>query len=189
MKKFIMGLVVGGLLAVTVPVGATAIHEKLTATVRTDYTIELNGEKLNLSNHIVTINGSSYLPVREVSNALGANIEFNSGVIIMSTENVQTEIPKPAEAPVIVKAPKDPLQFEWDLYVGAKYTSIKESLVKEKEMLAVYQNSLARIEAGELEDNPALYERMIEVITSNINSFEKELSDIETKYPQAKGVN
>lgn len=54
----------------------------------------VNGEEQNLKNKPVVINGTTNLPVREVSNALGYNITLNKGNIMLNNGTAATGSPK-----------------------------------------------------------------------------------------------
>lgn len=85
MKKVIIGFIVGALFATAGTAMAQTAIEKITASVRTDYSVEVDGKKVELSNSPLVYNGSSYLPVREVSEMLGTEVDFKDGVIKLTT--------------------------------------------------------------------------------------------------------
>ncbi|RJE88632.1 hypothetical protein D3P07_11605 [Paenibacillus sp. 1011MAR3C5] len=85
MKKIIIGFIAGVIFATAGTVMAQTAIEKITATVRTDYSVEVDGKKVELNNAPLAYNGSSYLPVREVSEMLGKEVDFKDGVIMLDT--------------------------------------------------------------------------------------------------------
>jgi len=87
LRKFIVGVVVGALLTVVVPVAAEQINKKVTATVRSDFSVELDGKKVDLKNSPLAYDGSSYLPVKEISTLLGKDVDFENGVIKIITKD------------------------------------------------------------------------------------------------------
>jgi len=89
MKKLFIGIILGALLATAVPAAAEEINKRITATVRADYTVELDGKKVELNNHPLAYDGSSYLPVREVANLLGKDVDFKDGVIKLNTPKAE----------------------------------------------------------------------------------------------------
>lgn len=88
MKKFIIGVVVGAFLATAGTAAASTIIEKVTASVRTDYTIELDGKKLKLEKAPLAYEGSAYIAVREISTVIGKEVGFDNGVIKINTRNL-----------------------------------------------------------------------------------------------------
>lgn len=85
MKKVIAGFIAGMIFATAGTALAQTAIEKITASVRTDYSVEVDGKKVELTNAPLAYNGSSYLPVREVSEMLGKEVDFKDGVIKLST--------------------------------------------------------------------------------------------------------
>lgn len=85
MKKVIIGFIAGVLFATAGTAMAKTAIEKITASVRTDYTLELDGKKVDLKNAPLAYDGASYLPVREVSEILGKDVDFKDGVIKLTT--------------------------------------------------------------------------------------------------------
>ncbi|OBR64958.1 hypothetical protein A7K91_05110 [Paenibacillus oryzae] len=81
MKKMIISFVAGAMFATAGTAAATSVIERVTASVRTDYSVELYGQKVTLINASLAYNGSSYFPVIEISELLGKKVGFDSGVI------------------------------------------------------------------------------------------------------------
>ncbi|MHA7967686.1 stalk domain-containing protein [Paenibacillus sp. CAU 1782] len=81
MKKMIIAFAAGALFATAGTAAATTVIDRVTASVRTDYSVELDGQKVALKNAPLAYNGSSYLPVKEISELLGKEVSFDSGVI------------------------------------------------------------------------------------------------------------
>lgn len=77
MKKIIVfGLICGVLLMAT----NFSVHaiERLTATIKPDVKIEINGEKLDLPEPVVTINGRTYVPFRFLmEEVMGLTVEWD----------------------------------------------------------------------------------------------------------------
>lgn len=100
MKKVIIGFIAGVIFATAGTAVAQTVIEKVTATVRTDFTVELDGEKVELTNNPLAYNGSSYLPVKEISELMGKEVGFEDGVIKISTptdEKESTEVTEGTE--------------------------------------------------------------------------------------------
>lgn len=100
MKKFkymIVGAIVGATLATAGSSFAATAFETLKATVRPDYKIVVDGKDATLNNKPVTIDGSTYLPVREVASLFDKDVNFKSSTNTITLtskgdENVATTI-------------------------------------------------------------------------------------------------
>ncbi|ALS22321.1 stalk domain-containing protein [Paenibacillus naphthalenovorans] len=84
MKKFIMGVLLGSALTFSVPVFAN--NGEVVATL-TKFKVLLNGKFVELKNDIIVINGTSYVPLREVSNLFGHEVDFDGENGIIGIEN------------------------------------------------------------------------------------------------------
>ena len=71
MKKFIIGLVCGIMLASTFAFAATYISEPAT------FKVLVNGEEFVSDPPVLVIEGSTYLPLRAMGDALGVPVEWN----------------------------------------------------------------------------------------------------------------
>lgn len=85
LKYLFVGLLAGILVATAGQSFAASVIEKVTATVRADYSVELDGKKAELKNAPLAYDGNSYLPVREIANLLGKDVDFEDGVIKLDT--------------------------------------------------------------------------------------------------------
>ena len=52
--------------------------------------IIVNGKEQKLKNSPLLVNGTTYLPVREVAGLLGSNVDFNKGTIKISQKEMQS---------------------------------------------------------------------------------------------------
>jgi hypothetical protein len=74
MKKFISGLILGLLIATASVVAANSeVVAKFTS-----FNFVINGESKQLDTQPVVVNGSSYLPVRELANLLGYDVTYKA---------------------------------------------------------------------------------------------------------------
>lgn len=88
MKRIIVLILL--VVSITLPVSASGNVFKLTST---SYPIEVNGEKFETNNPVLNYNGSTYMPLREISNATGANIDWdsiNKKIIIKTNQSIPT---------------------------------------------------------------------------------------------------
>lgn len=73
MKKFILGVVLGGLLfGSTSAIAASEIIKAYTS----EYVFTVDGKEVELKNPIVVINNRAYLPVRDIGDSLGYDMTF-----------------------------------------------------------------------------------------------------------------
>lgn len=88
MKKFIAGLIIGLMLTSTV---SFAANQDISA-VLTNFNFVVNGQAKTISTQPIAYNGTSYLPVRELSNLLGYEVTYNEvSRTIMLTNQSQSE--------------------------------------------------------------------------------------------------
>lgn len=73
-KDIIIGFIIGCLLMTTTPVLANTILQKIDV-VLNSVDVQVNGEKLEADT--ILYNGSTYLPMRKVAEAVGKDIEWN----------------------------------------------------------------------------------------------------------------
>lgn len=73
MKKFLIGVLVGCLLMMTTPVLADSILQSIDV-VFDSVQVQINGEKLDANT--ILYNGSTYLPMRKVAEAVGKDVEW-----------------------------------------------------------------------------------------------------------------
>ena len=90
MKKFISGLIIGIILMSSIVVFADI--EEVVARFA-DFNLKLNNEKVELENKPLVVDGSSYLPVREIANLLNHDVDFNdkTNTILLDKVVLQNE--------------------------------------------------------------------------------------------------
>jgi hypothetical protein len=92
-KKFVAGLLVGILLMCGIAVAGQIIAEQV------DYKILVNGKQVQLAKQPVSIDDSTYLPLRAVAELVGYDVGFdgNSNTISLNakipTQQPQTTVP------------------------------------------------------------------------------------------------
>jgi hypothetical protein len=88
LKKFLLGLLTGIILTASGTALADGQIEEITAYLRNDLAITLDGKDLALDNKPIIYNGNTYLPVREMMEYMGKMANWNgrtSKVEIKST--------------------------------------------------------------------------------------------------------
>jgi hypothetical protein len=97
-KKFISGMLVGMLLMCGIAVAGQIIAEQV------NYKILVNGKQVQLAKQPVSIDDSTYLPLRAVAELVGYDVGFNDtkGEISLTTKQIPQVIPQESK-PVSVK--------------------------------------------------------------------------------------
>lgn len=95
MKKFVAGVLVGAVVA-SAGSALAAQNESISATFA-EFNILVNGQKASLSDKPVVIEGSSYLPVRAISNTLGYKVQYDGESRTISLANDGKEYLKTVE--------------------------------------------------------------------------------------------
>ncbi|XID91029.1 stalk domain-containing protein [Paenibacillaceae bacterium WGS1546] len=111
-RMLIVGLIAGALLATAGTALAESVIERVTATVRPDYKVKVDGKDVELQNAPLAYNGTTYVPLREAGEIFGYNVGFKSGTIsldqIEEKDVKQVEPVVPVETPV-VETPEPPV--------------------------------------------------------------------------------
>lgn len=171
MKKLILGIIIGMLLAMAVPAAAEEIAKKVTATVRADFLIEVDGKEVTLKNSPLAYDGNSYLPVRELALLLGKDVDFKDGVIKLDTPIAETSITSKKEFDDAIKKLEGTIESNEKLIAGNEVAikqmedQLKDRPDKLQEVLGVIEEGNARYEAAIVESKKAI-------------------SDLKAKYPQ-----
>lgn len=72
MKRFISGVIVGGVLACTIALAASYVAEPAS------FKVLVNGKEFTSDPPAMVINGSTYLPLRAMGNALNVPVNWNA---------------------------------------------------------------------------------------------------------------
>jgi len=81
MRKYVIGIVIGFLLASALPVSA-AVSSLIGKKVQGEYPVYLGNEKLPVN--AIAIDGTTYAPLRATGNALGAEVSFQNKTVILT---------------------------------------------------------------------------------------------------------
>jgi hypothetical protein len=74
MKKFIIGVLFGVILSTSMSVYGEEVKSVVGQAIQGTFPVKVNGDILN--NEAVVLDGTSYLPVREISEKLGMEVKF-----------------------------------------------------------------------------------------------------------------
>ena len=98
LKKLIIGLVVGILIG-TAGMAAAATTQTVQAALA-KFTFSVDGQKQTLKNDPLVFKGSTYLPVRELSEMLGYELAFDNTVKTIALQSKgETTLTEPIESP------------------------------------------------------------------------------------------
>ncbi|MNR93452.1 hypothetical protein D3C72_245090 [compost metagenome] len=116
MKKFVMGLVLGVGLTVAVSAAAEEIQSLIGKQVEGQVAVVVDGVQINVPAAI--IDGTSYAPVRAVAEAVGKEVDWKEGKVILESKQEATPSagvsisPTATPAPSSVKYSKDVIEAE-----------------------------------------------------------------------------
>jgi hypothetical protein len=162
-------------LAISVPAAAEGVMKKVTATIRSDFSIELNGKAVALKNEPLAYNGNSYLPVREISSLLGADVDFENGVIKLDT--VITETNGESDDLAVLPINTTPERYLKQLNTEKEVLQSQYDLLK-----SAYDQSLE--DAAFTENDRKSAENTLKSYSDQIALVEKKISAIQNKYPE-----
>lgn len=101
MKKMVAVFIAGFLLVISVSVNADSINTKIQAVLNKQISVEVNGEKVLLENTPITYNNTTYIPLREASNLLDTEVEWDgkTNIIRLKTkdETIDSDTPEKGE--------------------------------------------------------------------------------------------
>lgn len=169
MKKFMTGIIAGALLVTALPVAAEEITKKVTATVRGDFSIELDGKQVTLEHSPLAYNGFSYLPVRELAHLLGKEVDFKDGVIQISTPSKTSNV---QDIGFVIESKKD---FD-------KVLSVLEDNITENELY------LSRVKAAieQIKEEPETKAADVVILFENKEKYEDTISTLKQKIAALK---
>ncbi|MFF2484202.1 stalk domain-containing protein [Paenibacillus sp. NPDC058071] len=84
-RALLVGVVAGALLATSATAFAAGGFTKISALLRPDYTVKVDGKKVDMKNAPITYNNNTYIPLREAGNVLGYKVGFNNGTITLDS--------------------------------------------------------------------------------------------------------
>lgn len=87
MKKFLIGIIVGAVLSFSASVYADDIASLVGKEIQGEFPVKVNGEKL--ANNAAVVDGTSYLPVRAIGDALNMEVSFDPEQGIELKEKVE----------------------------------------------------------------------------------------------------
>lgn len=213
MKKtshIILGIIIGFVTAIALPVAAEEIQSIVGKQIQGEYGVTLNGNPLETKAGV--IDGTSYLPVRAISEALGLDVDFDDVTgIILKTKGELEVIPNNAEDDKLppldiieqevsilssmIKGGEDNLKRLETLYpndpsIGAAKKFIKENkekLLRFEKYMDIYENSGVPIKVFQYRTQETSYENMSSVVYKSETYFS--LREFDEAYRLAYNMN
>jgi hypothetical protein len=193
-KKMIVGIIIGAFLATAIPVAAEQVNKKVTATIRTDFTLQVDGVNVNLENSPLAFEGKSYLPVAEVARAVGKEVGFKDGVIKLDTvKNEEAESNTPGKPDANVN--------EVDINNIKSKEDFDKAISKYSIELTSFQNVVESNKAGmeemkkQLPNTPKMQETL-EMMSNQekrfqakIDELKRSIEELKAKYPEYANEN
>jgi hypothetical protein len=190
----IVGIIIGAFLATAIPVAAEQVNKKVTATIRTDFTLQVDGVNVNLENSPLAFEGKSYLPVAEVARAVGKEVGFKDGVIKLDTvKNEEAESNTPGKPDANVN--------EVDINNIKSKEDFDKAISKYSIELTSFQNVVESNKAGmeemkkQLPNTPKMQETL-EMMSNQekrfqakIDELKRSIEELKAKYPEYANEN
>jgi len=92
LRMLVIGLVAGALLASAGSAIGAPAFAKVTALLRPDYVVKVDGKTVPMANVPLTYNGSTYIPLREAGRLLGYGVDFKDGTISLDKKEASAGI-------------------------------------------------------------------------------------------------
>jgi len=190
----IVGIIIGAFLATAIPVAAEQVNKKVTATIRNDFTLQVDGVNVNLENSPLAFEGKSYLPVAEVARAVGKEVGFKDGVIKLDTvKNEEAESNTPGKPDANVN--------EVDINNIKSKEDFDKAISKYSIELTSFQNVVESNKAGmeemkkQLPNTPKMQEtfemmsNQEEKFQAKIDELKRSIEELKAKYPEYANEN
>lgn len=183
MKKIIVSFLLGA--ALTVSSSAFASSNSLIGKqIQNIFSVVLDGKKLE--NGAIIIDGTSYLPVREIAEKLNLDVDFSSeeGIRLTSKKDIQT--PEIVEVDSIQNG-GEPVQEILGLLtldeINAKIKNDEEVLSQTQLMIEHYQSMMSdtNVPAKEMQSWIDFYQNIKEETLKRILELNKQKSELESQ--------
>lgn len=151
MKQFIVGLTCGAILMATG--SAFAAGGLVGKEVQKEVSVQLNGAEVSSG---VIIDGSTYAPVRNISEAVGLDVSYTQGVVTLTSEeetgSIDYTIPEITPEPQVDTS--DPYwMYDTVEKIESRIATIESGIERKQSEIDAQQQAVDRFEAY-LNDNP-----------------------------------
>jgi hypothetical protein len=176
MKKYFLGAIVGVLLTLSATTYADDITSLIGKTVQGVFPVKVNGDAL--AKTAIVIDGTSYLPVRAIGDAVGYDVSFNADLGIelkkkevTSTMTTQSTTLTPSPTPSATPAPTTSTT-----YPGYELETINSSIKGFSQLL-----NGAEIQLKSLQDHGFGDTDLAKKQQAYIDSYKASIADLEQK--------
>lgn len=172
MKKVIAGFIAGMIFATAGSVMASSVIEKVTASIRSDYKLEVDGKMVDLKSPPLVYNGTAHLPLRAVGEVLGKEVDFVDGYKITLSSKGEGTVPE-------VKLSK----AEFEKEIERLGIELAQHQAQANATVSAIASIDARQDDSEQERRNELEKIKIE-IEVKVKATEKAIAELKTKYPE-----
>lgn len=159
MKKYIVGFLVGAIFTLSTSVFADDIKSIIGQSVQGTAVVSLDDKEIGSA---VIINGTSYAPVRTISEASGLSVDYSKGVVKMKTKAKQYSV--------------DDIQKEIDKYT-ALIASTEEGITRAN--ASIEAGNLSEDELNYLTENKTKREKLVESYKAKISELQSQLAELQ----------
>ncbi|MEC0231184.1 hypothetical protein [Paenibacillus alba] len=182
MKKIILGILIGVSITAAGSAYADDIKNVIGLKVEGSFPVKVNGVKT--TNDAVIIDGSSYLPVRAMGEALNMDVKFDADLGIELKEKGVTKVettPQP-QATSIPAVPEKTTQQKID-ELRSKIIDDKNTLETHNNLMKINEDSLKNSNVPKESVQKAIdgYKKIITEIEARISSYEAEITALQNK--------
>lgn len=179
MKKFISGIIVGVLIFAGATVFADTAKNLFGKKVEGTFEVVFNGEKIN---DAAVIEGSTYLPVRSISEAAGINIAVEGKTISLTTQT-EGSVVDDLEVDKANKA-RSMITSKISIQLNTIETHNRNIIIEESEGLPPLVKRLAELKAAD--DGSDVAKQGITIVEGKIADSNAYIADLKAKIATAE---
>ncbi|MFF2156056.1 stalk domain-containing protein [Paenibacillus chitinolyticus] len=178
MKKIILGFILGVGLTLSATAFADDVINQVTAYLRPDFPVKVDGKDANLKNPVLIYDGSSYLPVKETARLVGKEAVWNDKTstidIVDQDETVPNKdkevIPVPSQTPQPTTIPQEPTKVSKEVI---------QDLIKNKDVDIVIMERGIKTEEARVAADPSASTSDLEKYKKALEQYKAERAELE----------
>jgi len=183
MKKVLVGFLAG----VIVTAAGTAYADDIVSsivgkTVQGSFPVKVDGKQL--TSQAAVIDGTSYLPVRAVGEALNKEVTFDAELGIELKEKEGTPVTAPTQQPTATSIPAQPISKQEQIdELKVKLEDQKQSLETYNGLIKVNESTLAdpNVPKESVQKTIDGYKKIVTEIQQRISEYEAQIAAIEAQ--------
>lgn len=141
MRGYLIGILIGAALMFSASAFADDIKSLVGLEIQGEFPVAVNGKILDAKAEV--INGSSFLPVRAISDAVGYDTQFDASTGIQLTKKEISKVDTNQETIVITNTPPTPLPMTLD-QINKQIDALKLVILLEKQAIMDYTAEKAK---------------------------------------------